>query len=100
MAQVGGRAELGTISTAAWHGGLCTTGGTRVKEVIADSIPGRVGRGTRGMARVGARVGLGNITKDHFVCGLGNVDRPRAMERKGTISRDGWGGGSGKMAWY
>jgi hypothetical protein len=44
------------------------------------------------MARVRGRVGLGNITRDNFVCGLWNVDRPRAKKGLGTISRAGWEG--------
>jgi hypothetical protein len=43
-AKMGGRAELGTISTAVWYGGLCTAGRTRVKEYWG-SIPGLVAGG-------------------------------------------------------
>jgi hypothetical protein len=47
MAQMGGRAELGTISTAVWYGGLCTAGGTRVNWYwgLYAGIGGRVDRG-------------------------------------------------------
>jgi hypothetical protein len=65
---------LGTLSRDGWDGG-----------------PGK-------MARVCVRLGLSNITWDHFVCGLGNVDRPRAKEGLGTISRAGCGFGSRKMS--
>jgi hypothetical protein len=34
MSRVGGKSELGTISTDVWHGGFCTAGGTLVKEVL------------------------------------------------------------------
>jgi hypothetical protein len=50
------------------------------------------------MARVCGRVGLGTITKDHFVCRFGNVGRPCAKEGLETISRVGMGGQIGKMA--
>jgi hypothetical protein len=48
---------LQSLSSAGWEGG-----------------PGK-------MARVGRRVGLGNIARDHFVCGLGMwTDRVRRMD--------------------
>jgi hypothetical protein len=48
MARVGGRAGLGTISTALWEGGLLTVEGTRVKEAWG-VYPGPVVRGDRGI---------------------------------------------------
>jgi hypothetical protein len=65
---------LGSLSLAGWEGG------------------------SGKMSRVGGRVGLGTITKDHFVCRFGNVSRPCAKEGLVTISRAGWEGRSGNMA--
>jgi hypothetical protein len=56
--------------------------------------------GTGKMAWVGGRVGLGTITEDHFVCGLGNVGRPRALEGLGIISRPGGRADRGKWPGY
>jgi hypothetical protein len=50
------------------------------------------------MARVVGRVGLGAITKDHFVCRFGKLGRPSSKERLGTISRAGCEGD--RVKWH
>jgi hypothetical protein len=95
MARVGGRAELGTISTAVWEGGLLTVGGSGVKDELGSlSRAGCEGRSGK-MASLGGRIGLSTITRYHLVGVFGTVRRTRAEEGIGTISRAGRERGSG-----
>jgi hypothetical protein len=95
MARVCGRAELGSISTAVWEGGLLTVGGTGVKDELGSlfraGCEGRSGK----MARVGGRIGLSTITRYHLVGLFGTVRTTRAKEGMGTISRAVREGGTG-----
>jgi hypothetical protein len=70
-------------------GGVGTVGGTRVKELLVTLF--RVGRegGSREMALVCGRVGLGTGTRYHLLGRFGTVRRTRAKEGLGIISRAG-----------
>jgi hypothetical protein len=53
-----------------------------------EQYPGREGGGIGNMARVVGRVGIGIITRYHFVWGYANVGRSIAKEELGKLSRD------------
>jgi hypothetical protein len=67
MSRVGGRAELGIISTAVWEGGMLTVGGSRVKEALGTLPRAGCEGGSAKMARVGGRVEVGAIRTISFV---------------------------------